>query len=99
MTLEDAQAQAMIGVRYGTLYPQLENDQARRMFQAWWPWATAYIKPAQPVSNVLSQEQRGVDKPPPVLSGNACKTCGGGLVRGGKCEYCPYGCGSEGECS
>lgn len=32
-------------------------------------------------------------------SGNGCKKCGGMMVRAGKCEYCPQGCGSEGECS
>lgn len=89
MTLQDAQDQALTGTNYGLLYPALENDEERRLFKAWW-----LQEPSVPINRIPPPR-----KLPAVASGNACKTCGGLMVRAGKCEYCPNGCGSEGECS
>lgn len=86
MTLIEAQAVIQSGGLFADVYPQVPAKE-RPELRRWYCYD--YDGPSD----------RRKLLPHSVSSGNPCKKCGAVMVWGGKCQYCPMGCGSEGECS
>lgn len=89
LDLDSAVAMLQGGAAFGDVFPCVDpgdRDALRRAF--------CFDPNCGP--RPLSKKAPAV---PQVTTGDACKKCGGMLVRAGKCLYCPLGCGSEGECS
>lgn len=92
LDLDSAVAMLQGGVKFGDVFPCVpaaDRDALRRAF------ITDMNCGPEPKGGRKAVPKCG-SLPP---SGNPCKKCGCELVRGGKCLYCPLGCGSEGECS
>lgn len=86
MTVAEAKAAIEAGARFGDVFPRMASEGEGRYLKEWFTKQHRW----QPSAAAMKM------MPP---SGNPCKKCGCELVRGGKCLYCPMGCGSEGECS
>lgn len=85
---------------FGDVYPlvaEADREELRRFFCFEFDARAArnWTPPSPPPVTITAGPD--VKTLPP--SGNPCRKCGAGMVRGGKCQYCPFGCGSEGECS
>lgn len=99
MTLENAQTLALNGHSFGDVYPKLSDTDAA-VFKGWWLQEQRVpVRRLSPQGIRMAKIDTALNGVPRVSSGNVCKNCGGNMIRAGKCEYCPLGCGSEGECS
>lgn len=93
LDLDSAVCMLQGGVSFGDVFPSVpsaDRDALRRVF------VTDPNCGPTPKSGVRKPIPRCNSLPP---SGDPCRICGMGMVRSGKCLYCPNGCGSEGECS